>query len=143
MRERVYLWYVLWVAAFDRQLPASIGGLAFQYLWPEAAGGTTGRSWSSALAVTSASFFMVDFLALARRGGWMLRLPQAAAWLCLLALLSAFVLPYPMAIRLASAARWWRCSARCWCRAARRDLCAGTSSRWPGGSWCWRRLRNG
>ena len=101
MRERVYLWYVLWVAAIA-SFQASIGGLAFQYLWPEA------TQWNDraivvflALAVTSASFFMIDFLALARRGGWMLRLPQATAWLCLLALLSAFVLPYPMAIRLA------------------------------------------
>lgn len=101
MRERVYLWYVLWVAAIA-SFQASIGGLAFQYLWPEA------TQWNDraivvflALAVTSASFFMIDFLALARRGGWMLRLPQATAWLCLLALLSAFVLPYPVAIRLA------------------------------------------
>jgi diguanylate cyclase len=101
MRERVYLWYVLWVAAIA-SFQASIGGLAFQHLWPAA------TQWNDraivvflALAVTSASFFMIDFLALVRRGGWMLRWPQATAWLCLLALLSAFVLPYPMAIRLA------------------------------------------
>lgn len=101
MRERVYLWYVLWVAAIA-SFQASIGGLAFQYLWPEA------TWWNDraivvflAMAVASASFFMIDFLELGRLGGWMLRLPRATAWGCMGALLGAFALPYAQAIHLA------------------------------------------
>jgi diguanylate cyclase len=101
MRERVYLGYVLWVGGIA-SFQASLSGLSFQYLWPQA------TQWNDiaivvflALAIVGASSFMIDFLELRRLRGWMLRVPQATAGFSLVVLAGGFILPYATAIQLA------------------------------------------
>ncbi|PXW93676.1 diguanylate cyclase [Sphaerotilus hippei] len=98
--ERVYLWYVLWVACMTAFL-GSLNGLSFQYLWPEAVGwNDTAIVFFLALAMAFAGRFMMVFMDLGQRRGWMLRVMQVFQVLTFLSAALAFVLPYLQAIVL-------------------------------------------
>ena len=100
VRERVYFWYVLWVLGIATFL-ASINGLSFQYLWPQATQwNDTAIVLSLGGAVACAVQFLAAFLDLRTRGGWMWRLVWGMGLVAFAVTALTLVLPYGVSIRL-------------------------------------------
>ncbi|MFZ2990035.1 sensor domain-containing diguanylate cyclase [Ideonella sp.] len=100
VRERSYLFYVIWVGSLAGCL-TSVSGLSFQYLWPEA------TQWNDtaivvllSLATLSGAAFATDFVRLGSMPRWQLRLARGLIGLTTVNLLANFFLPYSLAIQL-------------------------------------------
>jgi len=100
VRERVYFWYVLWVLGIATFL-ASINGLSFQHLWPQATQwNDTAIVFSLGGAVACAVQFLAAFLDLRARGGWMWRLCWGMGLVAFAVTALTLVLPYGVSIHL-------------------------------------------
>lgn len=100
VRNSEYFWYVCYVLAIVG-FQATIDGLSFQYLWPNAVTWNTFNVsvWVGALMIGTLTF-QEAFLELRKRSPRLYRVNRVALYIAIGLMLSSFLLPYQLTIRI-------------------------------------------
>ncbi len=100
VRNSEYFWYVCYVLAIVG-FQATIDGLSFQYLWPNAVTWNTFNVsvWVGALMIGTLTF-QEAFLELRKRSPRLYRINRVALYIAIGLMLSSFMLPYQLTIRI-------------------------------------------
>lgn len=105
LRERVYLWYTLYVAGLGLTF-FDINGLAFRYLWPDFTWMNTGFLMFTCLSLLAQAQFTRHFLSLRREWPGLDRVLLMAVGLCALGIVAVPLAParllYPASQQLAA-----------------------------------------
>ena len=103
-RSRTYIWFVAYMAGFAA-VQLALSGVGFRYVWPGLA------AWNAfAMPVTmfgafaAALMFSAHFLEVQTRSPLWSRVLMGLTGLCVVAMLASNVIPYSLAVRLASVA---------------------------------------